>query len=350
MKVQRYELNAAIGKLKSVVPAKSDVTIMRNILVQDGYLIASDGRMTVRVRVPGTEGGMFLIPAKAFDVIANLPNGELEISPEKDSFNLRIGSIRTRFRTEDPHEFPIQAAPAGEDVSTIPADKLTRCIRLVQWAMAEENSVHEMMAALNLRAADGILSFTCLDGHVIAWDRIPYKGEFNLIIPRAAALKIASVGLEGEVSIDASEKSCTFRTDTVEVTTRIVEGTYYKYQNMFKDMPYSCTVTRRELLEAITRVRNVMGEDEKKPVRLEFKEGEIGITYIGTAASHHELVYAATSTDVDMMVGFNAKFLLKAAKSFEDEEITIAMSGPKLPFLLSGDGGKYQSCVLPVSI
>lgn len=348
MKVQRYELNAAIGKLKSVVPAKSDVSIMRNILVQDGYLIASDGRMTVRVKVPGTEGGMFLIPAKAFDVIANLPNGELEISPEKDSFNLRIGSIRSRFRTEDPREFPIQAAPAGEDVSTIPADKLTRCIRLVQWAMAKENCVQEMMAALNLRAADGILSFTCLDGHVIAWDRIPYKGEFDLIIPRAAALKIASVGLEGEVSIDASEKSCTFRTDTVEVTTRIVEGTYYKYQNMFKDMPYSCTVTRRELLEAITRVRSVM--EENKPVRLEFKEGEIGITYIGSAASHHELVYAATNADVDMTMGFNPILLLEAVKSFEDEELTLAMTGPKLPVLLSGDSGDYQSCVLPVNI
>lgn len=68
MKVQKYEIARVIDKLKSIVQKNDQFPALGGILVKDGYLIASNSEITMKVKLEASEGSYFIIPMKAFDL------------------------------------------------------------------------------------------------------------------------------------------------------------------------------------------------------------------------------------------------------------------------------------------
>lgn len=80
MKIQKTELAAKLNQIKGVVPKKTTMPILQGILVKEGYLIANNLEMTIKAKLEGTEDECFIIPERAFDLINNLPDGEIDIT------------------------------------------------------------------------------------------------------------------------------------------------------------------------------------------------------------------------------------------------------------------------------
>ena len=107
MKLEKSELAHWISKLKNVVPKKASNPALRGILVDDGYLIASNLEMTVKVKVEGAEGERFIIPERAFDLINNLPEGDMEISATKNAITIKADKIKNKYQSVEPDQFSI---------------------------------------------------------------------------------------------------------------------------------------------------------------------------------------------------------------------------------------------------
>lgn len=98
MKVQKYEIARVIDKLKSIVQKNDQFPALGGILVKDGYLIASNSEITMKVKLEASEGSYFIIPMKAFDLIKNLPDGEIDISAtDKNVVMIKIGAIKNKY-------------------------------------------------------------------------------------------------------------------------------------------------------------------------------------------------------------------------------------------------------------
>ena len=107
MVVQKSELAQKISKLKNVVPKTPTISALQGILVQDGYLIANNMEMAVKAKLEGMEGEAFIIPMKAFDLISNLPEGEVEITAADGAITIKAEKIKNTYRTLDPDTFPM---------------------------------------------------------------------------------------------------------------------------------------------------------------------------------------------------------------------------------------------------
>lgn len=106
MKVQKYEIARVIDKLKSIVQKNDQFPALGGILVKDGYLIASNSEITMQVKLEASEGSYFIIPMKAFDLIKNLPDGEIDISAtDKNVVMIKIGAIKNKYQSYPPEEF-----------------------------------------------------------------------------------------------------------------------------------------------------------------------------------------------------------------------------------------------------
>ena len=119
MKIQKNELAQKINKIKSVVPKKTPMSVLQGILVKDGYSIANNLEMTVKAKIDGAEGECFIIPMKAFDLISNLPNGEVEIISDGNNIPIKAAKIKNKYQTMDPAQFPETAIPEGEEQEII---------------------------------------------------------------------------------------------------------------------------------------------------------------------------------------------------------------------------------------
>lgn len=348
MKVQKTELATKLNKIKGVVPKKTTMPVLQGILVKEGYLIANNMEMTVKAKLEGIEDECFIIPEGAFDLISNLPDGEVEISvTAQNTITIKADKIKNKYQTMDPEQFPDTAAQNAENQLTIKANILLESMKRVSYAVPAQGN-NAVMSSMCLQAADGQLNFVGLDGHVLAWDKVDYDGDFELLIPKNTVDKLKSLGLTGDVQITHSKTGAVFITEDFEVYTRLVEGEYFKYQTMFKELPIHTVVSREDLLDAMTRAK--MCTEERCPVRFEIQEDKLNLSIKDKTTDYHETVDLQEKLSKPLTIGFDARLVLETLKAFGCDNVGISLEGPKMPMIVEAEDSDFKTIVLPVAI
>lgn len=332
-----------------MVPKKTNISALQGILVRDGYFTASNMELVVKAKIEGAEGEIFLIPAKAFDLIGNLPDGEVEISSGKNhTIMIKAAKIKNKYQTLDPETFPASGLSEddGKEI-TIDSGLLLASMKRVSYAIPAQSS-SPTMSALCLRAEGGMLNFVGLDGHVLAWDRTGYEGNFELLIPKNTVEKLLSVGLSGEVTVKHNRNGAAFITKDYEIYTRIVDGTYFKYEKMFNQMPIHTEVARVEFLEAVIRAK--MCTEEKRPARFEISGSEMNISIKDNTTDYNETVFLKKELAEPLTIGFDARLVVETLKAFDCDNVKIQMASPKNPMIVEAEDSDFKAIVLPVAI
>lgn len=348
MKIQKTELATKLSKIKGVVPKKTTMPVLQGVLVKEGYLIANNMEMTVKAKLEGIEDECFIIPERAFDLISNLPDGEVDISvTAENTITIKADKIKNKYQTMDPEQFPATAIQKVENQLTIKANLLLESMKRVSYAVPAQGN-NAVMSSMCLQAADGQLNFVGLDGHVLAWDKVEYDGEFELLIPKNTVDKLKSIGLSGDIQIMHSKTGAVFVTDDFEVYTRLVEGEYFKYQTMFKELPLHTVVSRVELLDAMTRAK--MCTEERRPVRFELQESQLNLSIKDKITDYHETVNLQERITDPLTIGFDARLVLETLKAFDCDNVGISFGGPKMPMIVEAEDSDFKTIVLPVAI
>ena len=348
MKIEKTELAQKLNKIKGVVPKKTNMPVLQGILVRDGYLIASNMEMTVKAKIEGTEGESFIIPERAFDLINNLPDGEMEISAAAGNIiTIKADKIKNKYQTLDPAQFPTTASQDEGSELRIKAEMLLESMKRVSYAVPAQNT-NTVMTAMCLQAAGGQLNFAGLDGHVLAWDKIDYDGEFELLIPKNTVDKMKSLGLSGEVQIRHNKTGAVFITEDFEIYTRLIEGEYFKYQTLFKELPLHTVVSRIALLDAMTRAK--MCTEERCPVRFELEGGSLSLSIKDKTTDYHETIELQEDIAETLTIGFDARLVLETLKAFDCENVGLSFGGPKMPMIVEAEDSDFKTIGLPVVI
>lgn len=348
MKIQKAELIQKLNKIKGVVPRKATIPALQGILVNDGYLIASNTEMTIKAKLEGTEGEQFIIPERAFNLINNLPDGEVEILPtENETITIKADKIKNKYQTIGSEQFPVITAQEDGSELAIKAATLLKSMQRVSYAVSAQGG-NAVMSSMCLQASGGKLNFVGLDGHVLAWDRVDYDGEFELLIPKNTVDKLKSLSLSGEVRIRHSRTAAVFITEDFEVYTRLVEGKYFKYQTMFKEFPLHTVVSRMDLLDAVTRAKMCM--EERCPVKFKLEGSSLRMSIKDKTTDYQETVELQEKISETLMIGFNARLVLETLKAFDCDKVGISFSGPKMPMAVETEDSDFKAIVLPVNI
>lgn len=348
MKIQKAELVTKLNKIKGVVPQKTTMSILQGVLVKDGYLIANNMEMTVKAKLDGIEDECFIIPERAFGFINNLPDGEIDISvTAENTMTIKADKIKNTYQTMDSKQFPSISVQENENRLTIKADVLLKSIKRVSYAIPAQG-MNRVMSSLCLQADGGQLNFVGLDGHVLAWDKVSYDGDFVLLIPKNTVDKLDAIGLTGNVQITHTKTGAAFVTDDFEVYTRLIEGEYFKYQNMFNELSLHTVVSRMELMDAMTRAK--ICTKEKCPVRFEIHGSRLNLSVKDKITDYHESVDLQEELAKPLTIGFDARLVLETLKAFDCDNVRISFSGPKLPMIVEAEDSDFKTIVLPVAI
>lgn len=348
MKIQKNELAQKLNKVKGVVPKKSPLNALHGVLVKDGYLIANNIEMTVKAKLEGAEDECFIIPERAFDLINNLPDGMIDISVTgKDAITIKADKIKNKYQTVDPAQFPQMAAMEEGSELTIKADMLLESMKRVSYAVAAQSS-NVTMTAMYLHAAGGQLNFVGLDGHVLAWDRVDFDGEFALLIPKNTADKLKSLGISGDVQIRHNKTGAVFATEEFEVYTRLIDGKYFEYKKLFPQNPIHTAVSRTALLDAVTRARMCTGE--RCPVRFEMAGHSLNVSVRDDTTDYHETVELQEEVGEALTIGFDARLVLETVKAFDCDNVGISFDTPKMPMIVEAEDSDFKAIVLPVNL
>lgn len=346
MKVNKVALSKKIDKIKNIVPKSSPTPALMGILVQRGYLIASNNELTIKAKLEGTEEEEFIIPSRAFDLIKNLPDGDVNISEGKNNkITISTDKIKNTYQSLPAcaYIYSSRRITEGGGKTAVESKVLKESISHVLYAIPSKGS-NTVMTSLCLEASDGRLNFVGLDGHVIAWVQTDFEGEFKLLIPRGAVEKLLSLELEGDVAIEYDKNSAVFKTEEYEVDTRLVEGEYFNYQPFFNKPPLDIEINRLELLEAVVRAK--LCTEELCPTLFEIAGQELRLSINDKSTDYSETVQLRKGIEKNLTIGFNSRLVLETLKSHTGETITMLFTGEKNPMIVESD--VMRSIVLPV--
>lgn len=358
----KEDLLNGVNIVLKAVPSKSTMPILECLIIevtdQSIKLITNDMELGIETMINGeiTETGSIAINAKVFaEIIRKLPDNKITIETD-ENFRASIVCEKSKFNIsgKSGEEFPYLPNIEKNKSITISQFTLKEIIRQTVFSISDNES-NKIMTGELFEISKDELRVVSLDGHRISIRNIKLKEiyeDIKVIVPGKTLNEISKI-LSGEVSDEVNifftEKHILFEFDHTVVLSRLIEGEYYKIDQMLSnDYETKVTINKKELLNCIDRATLLVKDSEKKPILLNFTNTSVELKINSSIGSMNEEI-DIRKEGKDILIAFNPKFLIDAIKVIDDEEIDIYLFNPKAPCFIKDKEESYIYLILPVN-
>lgn len=174
----------------------------------------------------------------------------------------------------------------------------------------------------------------------------------KVIVPGKTLQEVSKIlpgSSEDEVHVFLTENHIVFEFDKTTVVSRLIEGEYFRIEQMLSsDYETKLKINRRELLDCIDRATLLVKEGDKKPIIMNITDESMELkmnSFLGSMKEEIDIVKEGK----DILIGFNPKFFIDALRVIDDEEVTLYMVNPKAPCFIKDEEGSFIYLILPVN-
>ena len=351
-----------VNIVSKAVPNKTTMSILECILIDATgsqiKLIANDMELGIETVIEGEiiEKGQIALDAKILlDIVRKLPDNDVTIVTD-NSFKTNITCEKAKFTI---------IGKSGEDFSYLPSIERIDSIIISQFTLKEvvrqtifsiaDNDNNKLMTGELFEIDGDTLKVVSLDGHRISIRKIELKNSYpsrKVVVPGKTlneVSKILSGDADKDVSIFFTGKHIVFEFDQTTVVSRLIEGEYFKIDQMLSsDYETKVTINKKELLDCIDRATLLVKEGDKKPIIINITDDSMELKINSVIGSMNEDI-DINKSGKDLMIGFNPKFLIDALKIIDDEEVDLYMVNPKAPCFIKNLEESYIYLILPVN-
>jgi DNA polymerase-3 subunit beta len=359
--IDRTALIKPLGHVQSVVERRNTIPILSNLVLkaEDGQLsmTATDMDMDIVETVGAAvmESGVITTPAQLlYEIVRKLPEGaEVEIA-ENGEGQVKISAGRSSFNlpTLPVDDFPaISDAPATTEFS-IAAAELKSLIENTRFAVSIEETRYYLNGIYLHLADDNLLRAVSTDGHRLARSQMdmPAKAEMMpaVIIPRKAVGELSKLidEFEGDVKIALSDTRARFSLGTVDVTTKLIDGTFPDYQRVIPtENNQIMQVAVEPFKEAVDRVSTISLE-KSRAVKMGLSKGALTLSASSADSASANEVLEVSYSGAEMEIGFNARYLLDITAQINGDMMEFALSDTSAPTIIRSPGDDATLFVL----
>ena len=350
--IKREELVKSVGIAFRAISNKISYPILENLkfdLDSNGLCITgSNYEITIQTTIPyktedkeiirNSKIGSLLIKGKLVsDIIKSMDDEEITFDVIDNSVTITDNHSEYRLNCMNYADYPdLDLEGNGTNLVLSKDDFNNICDQTAFAASIKEQ--RPILTALNLEAANGVLTATATDSARLARKTINIPSDVNFVanVPAKMMVEVAHL-IENlnEVSISISDKKALFRFDKTLVATRLIAGDYPNTKNIVpKNINYELEVNSDDLLKSIARA-NILSLDRENIVDLSMSEDSIEIS-----AKSSQVGSAVERIDVFKYVGqnlhisFNSGFVIEAVKALGSADVTLAFVGEMKPFVV----------------
>ena len=359
----KTNLVKGVNIVSKAVPARTTMAILECILIDASSdeikLTANDLEVGIETIIEGNieERGIIALDAKVLSsVVSKLPGEEVTIETNS-SFVAKFSCENLKF------DIP---GRSGEDFSYIPVIPRNKPIVISQLTIRDiirqtifsvaESDNNKLMTGELFEITNNTLKVVALDGHRVSIRTVELKNEADdvkVVVPKKTLneiIKILDGGIDDEVNIFVTDNHIIFEFDNTTVVSRIIEGEYFKIEQMLSvDYGTKVKVNKKNLLDCIDRASILVKEGDKKPIIVNIIDGSMALSIKANNGSEMNELINISKEGKDIMIGFNPKFVMDALKVIDEEEVNLYMLNAKSPCFIKDDNGSFVYIVLPVN-
>ncbi|SFS04774.1 DNA polymerase III subunit beta [Anaeromicropila populeti] len=358
----RSTLLNSVNIAQKAVPSKTTMTILECLIISAKAncikLTANDMELAIETILDGEikEEGSVAINAKILlEIIRKLPDSEVVITTN-EKYEVTIKCEKSKFsimgKTTD--EFPGIPEIKRNNKVTLSQFALKDLIRQTVFSISDTET-NKIMTGELFEISESEFKVVSLDGHRISIRKLQLKDSYEpikVIVSGKALIeinKVLSGGTDDLVYMYFTEKHVIFEFDNTIVVSRLIEGEYYKIDQMLtNDYETKIIANKKELLNCIDRATLLVKENEKKPIIINISSVQMELRMNTSIGSMNEEI-DIKKEGKDILIGFNPKFLIDALRVIDDEDVTIYLFNPKAPCFIKDKDETYIYLILPVN-
>jgi DNA polymerase-3 subunit beta len=386
LSISKKDFLRGLARTHAVADRKSSMPILSNVLLSaddagvlrfaatDLYLAVS-ASAEAEVKRPGT---VALSARTLFDIVKNLPEGEVKLGLDKhNAVLLRSGKIKFRIPGMPGEDFPPLPSAGEGSFAEIDASLLSQLIGLTQYSMSSDDTRPHL--AGTLFEIDGrAVRMVTTDGHRLSKAEAPYEAptRFSILVPSKGIAELkrlledaksekrpASVerekGDKAELTPDGPAKvgiahvggNAFFRGQDVQLSVKLADEQFPPYAKVIPQSHSRRVIASRELLVDSLRRISLVASDKSGGVRLALEPGKLEIV-----SENPDVGEGSEELDVDfagekVSIGFNARYLLEALSSMPDDEVVLELGGELDPGVIKPvHDGRFVGVIMPMRI
>lgn len=334
--VDQVSLARALDTVRSVVPQKSTLPILGNILMRtDGSslsLAVTDLDTTVVTRIEADvreEGGITVHARRFGDLVKDLSRDQVTLEIRDATVHLTCSKTKARFPGTDVEEFPKlpELSPKGE--FEIDGDRFRRAVRKTSICVSRDETRPHLTGLLwRFTKSESIIVAT--DGYRLArvqWKGSPIKGSHDLILPPKPLSQVAAllVDTDQPLRVRFDDNFALFQVGGTDVYTRLIEGSFPAFEKVIpKDNPKRLTVDRDALLTACRRVLHV-SDSLSRQIQVGLANGAMTVKAESAQEGEVRDEIAAEYDGDPMEISFNGTFLMDLLKAMDGEKVVFRL-------------------------
>ena len=358
----KQNLLYGVNIVSKAVPTRTTMAILECILIDASAneikLTANDMELGIDTKIEGQieERGIIALDAKIFsEIVRKLPDSDVTIETDSN-FKTTITCEKAKFNI---------VGKSGDDFSYIPFIERNESVHISQFTLKEvirqtifsiaDNDNNKLMTGELFEINENELKVVSLDGHRISIRKIQLKENYEhkkVVVPGKTLQEVSKIlpgNADSEVDIYITENHIVFEFDNTTVVSRLIEGEYFKIEQMLSsDYETKVKINKRELLDCIDRATLLVKEGDKKPIIMDVTDDSVQLKINSFIGSMDEEI-DVKKDGKDILIGFNPKFFIDALRVIDDEEVTLYMVNPKAPCFIKDDDETYIYLILPVN-
>ncbi|MBI4853240.1 MAG: DNA polymerase III subunit beta [Acidobacteria bacterium] len=356
--VKKSNLQKELGFVQGVIERKNTIPALQNIAIKsEGMdaikIIATDLDVSIRcqceadVKKPGT---MLIHARKLFDIVRNLPDAEIQIKKDEQSWaELKCERSKYRIVGQPEEAFPSVPEPKATKLS-FPAEGLRYLIEHTIYAITQEENQRFALNGAQFVIGKSSARMIATDGHRLAYVEqkdfeLGQTEDFKVLVPRKTLNELLKMLTDlGEqsakgkddknkedkeqkqpelVMFDKDENHLFFNVGNRVLISRTLSGQFPNYELVMpKEIKLSMAFNTGDFSSAIKRAA-LMADEKSKGVKLHISNNIVEITSQSTEVGKAEESVLTSYDGPEINVGFNSNYLLDFLHSVGTEEMYL---------------------------
>src|ERR1700712_4179979 len=385
LSISKKDFLRGLARTHAVADRKSSMPILSNVLLSadDAGLLrfaATDLYLAVSASAEASikRGGTVALSARTlFDIVKNLPEGEVKLAVDKNNaVLLRSGKIKFRIPGMPGEDFPPLPSAGEGAFAEFDVNLLTQLISLTQYSMSSDDTRPHL--AGTLFECDGTTArMVTTDGHRLSKAEAAFESsqKFNILVPQKGIGELkrlledakserrapsperdgdrAKLSPDGPITVGVATVggNAFFRGHDVQLSVKLADEQFPPYAKVIPQSHSRRVVASRELLVDSLRRISLVASDKSGGVRLALEPGKPEII-----SENPDIGEGSEELDVDfagekVAIGFNARYLLEALSAMPDDEVVLELGGELDPGVIKPlSDSRFVGVIMPMRI
>ncbi len=368
--ILKEELLYAVNAVERAVSSKNTLPVLSGIMItaKNNQLNfrATDLEMAIEcvINAQIEEEGEMVVPGRKLAALAKgLASGPIEMeSIGMEQLQIKYNKGQIAIPCFVPEEFPMLPAREGKIEGSIPVRVFKRMVRGVGIASSADE-LRPVFTGIMLEVNDNTITMVATDTHrlAVSTDSWQGSGQSTIIVPNKVMQEICRLAVSDDdnIIITIGNSQVYFSFANLNITSRLIVGQFPDYHQVIPEdqlFVSKMIINRGELinsLELASIISKEVARGKGNIVRLSLTNNTVNIYASSQEDGTFDENQDATIEGEEMVLNYNARYLLDALKVLDDEQIVFNLTGPTTPGIIradSEDNDKYLYLVLPVRV